>query len=130
MVGGVFMKAGEIPSSYLGAYTFPPPASAPAPTLNSISPAGIPAGGAGFWLTVGGADFSSPSVVRWNGNPLTTTYVSGNQLRAFVPADKIVTPDLITILVSPPAPKGGGSSVTKTFEVLESYRIFLPAVLR
>lgn len=73
MVGGVFKKAGGIPSSYLGAYTFPPPAWAPAPTLTSLSPGSIPAGGAGFWLTVDGANFSSRSVVRWNANPLPTT---------------------------------------------------------
>jgi hypothetical protein len=130
MVGGGFKKAGGIPSTYLGAYTFPLPESAPPPSLTNLAPAGLPAGGAGFWLTVDGADFSSRSVVRWNGNPLTTTYVSGSQLRAFVPSDKIVTPDIITILVSTPAPAGGGSSNTKVFEILDGYRLFLPAVLK
>ena len=115
LVGGVFKKAGGIPSSYLGAYTFPPPEWAPAPALDNLSPAGIPAGGAGFWLTVDGTNFSSRSVVYWNGIPLTTTYLSGSRLRAFVPADKIGTPGTATILVSTPAPAGGGSSTTRAF---------------
>ena len=88
MVGGVFKKAGGIPCSHLGAYTFPLPESAPAPTLISLAPAGTPAGGTGFWLTVNGTNFSSRSEVLWDGNPLTTTYLSGSLLRAFVPADK------------------------------------------
>jgi trimeric autotransporter adhesin len=130
LVGGIFKKTGGIPSSYLGAYTFPPPAWAPAPTLANLFPAGIPAGGAGFWLEVNGTNFSSRSVVYWNGIPLTTTYLSGSRLRAFVPADKVGTPGTATILVSTPASNGGGSSLTKTFEILDGYRIYLPAVLR
>ena len=130
LVGGVFKKAGGIPASYLGAYTFPPPEGAPAPTLVNLAPAGTPAGGAGFWLTVDGTNFSSRSVVRWNGIPLTTTYLSGSRLRAFVPADKIGTPGTATILVSTPAPDGGGSSNTSAFGILDGYRVFLPAVLR
>jgi hypothetical protein len=129
MVGGAFKKAGGIPSSCIGAYRIPPPESAPAPTLVNLAPAGTPAGGAGFWLTVNGTNFSSRSVVRWNESPLTTTYLSGNRLRAFVPADKIGTPGTATILVSTPAPNGGGSSTTSAFEILDGYRVFLPAVL-
>lgn len=130
MVGGVFKKAGGLPSSYLGAYTFPPPESAPAPNLTSLSPGSTPVGGAGFWLTVDGTHFSSRSVVRWNGSPLITTYLTGSQLRAFVPADKLAAPATVTIMVSTPAPAGGGSSLTKAFEILDGYRIFLPAVIR
>ncbi|MBI5583321.1 MAG: IPT/TIG domain-containing protein [Deltaproteobacteria bacterium] len=130
MVGGVFKRAGGIPSSYLGAYTFPPLELAPAPTLADLFPAGTPAGGPGFWLTVNGTNFSSRSVVYWNGSPLITTYLSGSQLRAFVPADKIGIPGIATILVSTPAPTGGGSSLARAFEILDGYRVFLPGVIR
>jgi hypothetical protein len=130
MVGGVFKKTGGLPASYLGAYSFPPPAWAPAPTLTNLFPAGVPAGGTGFWLEVSGTNFSSRSLVRWNSIPLITTYLDGTRLRAFVPPDLIGTPGPAAILVSTPAPAGGGSSNTRDFEILDGYRIFLPAVIK
>lgn len=72
--------------------------SAP-PTLNSISPTGATAGGAGFTITVNGANFVSGDVVVWNASALTTTFVSTTQLTATVPATDIATPGTATVAV-------------------------------
>ncbi|PYV11735.1 MAG: hypothetical protein DMG07_18565, partial [Acidobacteria bacterium] len=52
------------------------------PTLSSISPSSAVAGGAGFTLTATGTNFIASSVVRWNGNDRSTTFVSSTLLQA------------------------------------------------
>lgn len=71
-----------------------------APTITSISPSTLPAGGAGFTLTVNGTNFLSTAVVLWNGVGLTTTFVSSTQLTAAVPASDIATPGDDTVQVT------------------------------
>ncbi len=56
--------------------------AAAAPTLSSLSPAGVVAGSSAFTLTVNGSGFVSGSTVQWNGSPLATTFVSATQLTA------------------------------------------------
>ena len=46
------------------------------PTISSINPTCIAAGGPQFTLTVNGNNFVSGSTVNWNGSPLVTTFVS------------------------------------------------------
>jgi len=91
----------------------------PAPTLTSISPTSALAGGAGFTLTVNGTNFvnvESNSVVQWNGNPLTTTWVSTTQMTAAVPASAIANAGTFPVTVYTPAP-GGGTSAEIDFQV-------------
>ena len=64
----------------------PPPQFA---SISSISPTSAVAGSPSFNLTVNGVSFVPQSVVLWNGSPLTTTYVSSNQLTAQVPASDV-----------------------------------------
>jgi outer membrane protein assembly factor BamB len=64
----------------------PPPQFA---SISSISPTSAVAGSPSFNLTVNGVSFVPQSVVLWNGSPLTTTYVSSNQLMAQVPASDV-----------------------------------------
>ncbi len=60
------------------------------PTVTSISPSTAAVDGAGFTITVNGTNFSNGySQVTWGGTPLTTTYVSSNQLQATVPSSNI-----------------------------------------
>jgi len=59
------------------------------PVLNSIAPNLAMAGGRGFTLTVNGSGFAAGAVVQWNGVALTTAFVSGQQLKATVPASLI-----------------------------------------
>ncbi len=75
------------------------------PSISSIAPSSASAGAAGFSLTVNGGHFSSNAVVVWNGSPLTTSFVNGNQLTAAVSATQIAQPD--TALVYAYNPTGG-----------------------
>ena len=62
--------------------------TAPGPVISSVSPTWITAGGPGFTLTVNGSNFTSTSVVRWNGSDRSTTFVSSTQLTAdILPSD-------------------------------------------
>ncbi len=65
------------------------PQELPFPTLTSLSPASVNAGGAAFTLTVNGTNFVTASSVRWNGNSRPTTFVSSTQLTAAIPASDI-----------------------------------------
>jgi len=88
----------------------------PLPTVGSINPARRTAGTDAFDLTVSGRDFLPGSVVRWNGTDRATTYVSGDELRARVPASDLRTALTAEITVANPAP-GGGESAPVAFVV-------------
>lgn len=79
----------------------------PAPAMASMSPTTLVAGGAAFTLTVNGTGFVKSSVVRWNGSPRTTTYVSATQLTAAITAADVATAGTISVTVSTPPPGGG-----------------------
>jgi hypothetical protein len=74
----------------------------PTPSVSSISPSTATAGAAGFSLTVNGGDFSSDAVVVWNGVPLTTSFVNGNQLTATISATQIAQPGTAEVYVYNP----------------------------
>ena len=88
----------------------------PMPVLNSISPASVTAGGSSVTLTAMGSSFLSSSVIDWNGTPLTTTFVSGQQLTAPVPASTFSQPGTAQVAVYTPG-LGGGSSVSAAFTI-------------
>jgi hypothetical protein len=98
--------------------------SPPAPVLNSVSPNTASAGGAGFTLTASGNNFSNNSVINWNGNALTTTYVSAGTLTASVPASNITTPGTANITVATPG-ANSSSAVTFTITAQTSTKRFL-----
>ncbi|MBA2350702.1 MAG: IPT/TIG domain-containing protein, partial [Burkholderiales bacterium] len=93
-----------------------PPASNPAPTLNTINPTAASAGGPAFTLTVNGTSFVSSSVIRWNGAVRTTTFVSATQLSASIPAADIAAEGNASVTVFTPTP-GGGTSSAQTFTI-------------
>jgi uncharacterized membrane protein len=70
-----------------------------------LSPASAVPGGAGFTLTVFGENFTSNSVVLWNGAVRATTYVSSTQLTASILAADIANEgtDLVTVANLSPA---------------------------
>jgi P pilus assembly chaperone PapD len=84
-----------------------------APILFGVSPTSVVAGSGSFVVTANGAQFDSASVVRWNGSPLATTYVSSTQLTAVVPAASAATPGSASVSVQTPAP-GGGTTLNQT----------------
>lgn len=92
----------------------PPPN--PVPSVSSLSPSTVTAGGGAFTLTVNGTGFVSSSVVLWNGAPRPTTYVSSTRLTAAISTSDITADGDVTITVSSPAP-GGGTSNALTLTV-------------
>jgi hypothetical protein len=88
----------------------------PAPTISSISPATTVAGSGGFTLTITGTNFVTNSVVRWNGSPRATTFVSSTRLEAAIPASDVATAGTANVTVFNPAP-GGGESGAVTFTI-------------
>jgi hypothetical protein len=91
-----------------------PPPSNPVPSVTAVSPTSAPAGSAAFTLTVTGSNFTSSSVVLWNGSPRTTTFVSSTSLQAAITAPDIATVGTVMVTVLTPAP-GGGTSSALTF---------------
>ena len=88
----------------------------PVPTITSISPTSKTVGDAGFSLTVNGTNFTSDSVVRFNGSDQATTFVSSTQLTAAILAIDLETAGTFSITVFNPAP-GGGTSSARIFTV-------------
>jgi hypothetical protein len=108
----------------------------PLPTISSISPATTVAGSGGFTLVITGTNFVNSSVVRWNGSPRPTTFVSSTQLTATIPAGDVATAGTANVTVFNPAP-GGGESGAVTFTIQDNtvgspqqYRVMLPLITR
>ncbi len=78
-------------------------AANPVPFVNQpLVPGATPPGGPAFTLTVNGCMFVSGATVNWNGEPLSTSFVSASQLTALVPASDIATPSTAFITVANP----------------------------
>ncbi len=88
------------------------PVNNPSPSLASVAPAAVVAGGSAFTLTITGSNFSPNSSVLWNGSSRTTTYMSATQLSASITAADIATSGAAAVTVSSPAPGGGATSAT------------------
>jgi uncharacterized protein (TIGR03437 family) len=88
----------------------------PVPTLASVSPNLVAAGGTTFLLTVTGTNFINGSRIRWEGVEQATTFVSATQLTAQIPATLITSPGTarITVINLPP---GGGISNEVTLTI-------------
>jgi hypothetical protein len=75
-----------------------------------LVPTSVRPGSPGLTLTVHGAGFVSNSVVKWNGSPLSTTFVGSHQLEAVVPKSDLASARIASVTVSSPAPGGGTSN--------------------
>jgi hypothetical protein len=69
------------------------------PAITSISPTSRVAGTGAFTLNVYGTNFTTGSVVRWNGVNRTTTFVNSGQLSVAIPATDITTSGTAAITV-------------------------------
>src|SRR5262249_13667462 len=103
-------------------FTVTSPASLAAPSIASLSQTTAAAGGPAITLTVTGTNILPCSVVQWTNSSnvttaLTTTYVSGTQLSATVPAANFQAPGSAQVSVVTPA-LGGGTSGTLPFTIL------------
>jgi hypothetical protein len=93
------------------------PAANPVPQATSLSPAAAAVGQPSFTLSVNGNNFTSASIVRWNGADRPTTYVSAAQLRAAIPASDVASLGSAQVTVFSPTP-GGGTSSPLTFSTV------------
>jgi len=89
-------------------------ANSGAATLTSLGPNGATVGGPTFTLTVSGTNFVSGATVQWNGSPLSTSFVSGTQLTAAVPASLIANVGTASVTVVNP---GSIASNALTFSI-------------
>lgn len=89
----------------------------PLPTITSLSPASIARGADSFVLTINGTAFQANSTVMWGSRQMTTTHVSGTQLKIKIPSALVDSPGNIPVTVNTPATCGGGTSNVAVFRI-------------
>ncbi len=82
----------------------------PLPTLTSIDPSPVIAGGAGFTLMLNGTGFNASSVVQVAGVNRATTLVNNNKLSIVITAAEIANAGSLGLAVVNPGPGGGTSN--------------------
>lgn len=101
--------------------------AAPTPTVSSMVPFQALIGSGPTVVTLNGTKFynGSPNAsgvqgtrVRWNGQILTTTWISATQVQFTIPANLLTTAGCHTVQVENPAPNGGLSSALQ-FNVID-----------
>jgi hypothetical protein len=83
------------------------------PSITELVPNSVPVNSVPFALTVNGTNFLTDAIVVWNGTPLSTTFVSSNQLVAVLGATNLMNAGLIRVYVR----TGGLNSNTVDFDV-------------
>lgn len=84
------------------------------PTVGTLSPASITAGGQAFTLTISGSGFSASTVVTFGSLTVSSAYQSPTTLQATIPASAIAVAGTPLVTVANP---GSGPSVAITFTV-------------
>jgi hypothetical protein len=95
------------------------------PTVTSITPSSAVAGGAAFTLTVNGTNFTSTSVVQWNGSNRTTTFVDSTRLTAAIPAPDIAQPGTAAVRVV----TGTANSNSVNFAIMLFSSLYFPQIV-
>jgi hypothetical protein len=91
----------------------------PAPVATSLSPTSVAVYSAPFFLKVAGSQFTSKTVVDWNGVAQPTQVVSSTLLAATIPTSLVQAPATVSITAVTPSP-GGGVSAKLTFSVVNA----------
>jgi hypothetical protein len=109
--------------SACGGYSSPSQAPMQAgivPVLSGMMPNSVNAGAPGFTLTVNG-NFNTNAIVNWGGVQQTTTYITGKQLTAAIPAAAVATAGTVAVTVTNPGSStpggphgGGGTTLSET----------------
>lgn len=86
------------------------------PSVASLSPSAVQSGSDDFTVTVNGNGFDEDSTVEWGTTPLSTSYVSANQLTANVPSSLLTSIGWAAVSVNSPSP-GGGTSNALPFSI-------------
>lgn len=96
-------------TSNLAPFTINPPI----PAISSLSPNSATAGGAGFTLTINGANFTSTATAKWGATALKPVYVSSTKLTAPIAAGLIATAGTASVTVT----AAGATSAPATFTI-------------
>ncbi|HUJ32185.1 MAG TPA: IPT/TIG domain-containing protein [Candidatus Acidoferrum sp.] len=99
-----------------------------APVITSLNPPNATAGGAGFTLTVTGANFINTSVVRVNGVNRATTFLGATQLQTQILAGDIAAPGTLTITVFTPVVGVAGGGFTSNAALLSVAAVLPPTL--
>ncbi len=83
------------------------------PSITELVPNSVPVNSVPFAMTVNGTNFLTDAIVVWNGTPLSTTFVTSNQLVAVLGATNLMNVGLIRVYVR----TGGLNSNTVDFDV-------------
>lgn len=90
----------------------------PVPTLSSIVPNAVVAGGLGFSIEALGTNFASTATLNFNGSPRPASVNLPNEVVAAISAADIATVGTAQITVSNPTP-GGGPSAPVTLNIVQ-----------
>ncbi len=98
----------------------------PVPTLSYVDPGRVAVGSGfgGFTLIVNGSNFAGNATVQWNGSARPTSFVSGTQLEASIPATDRAVAGTAQITVFNPPPGGGVSNAVAVLIVNPPPSIF------
>ncbi len=88
----------------------------PSPALTSLAPAAAVIGSSSFTLVVTGKNFTSQSIVLWNGQPQPTVYDSSTQLSVSINATELRSVSKVAVTVMNDTAEGGTSNPA-TFEI-------------
>ncbi len=83
------------------------------PSLTALSPGSVPVNSVPFTMTVNGSNFGTEAVVFWNGNPLSTRFITSNQLMAALTDNDLMFWGMIPVYVR----TGGQNSNTMDFNL-------------
>src|SRR5258706_297607 len=92
----------------------------PPPTISSLSPSSVVAGGPAFTLAVNGSNFVIGAVVNVNGLPRNAAFVSSSQITIPISMSDLANQGAMTISVTGPTGAGsaGGTSPSVTLTIL------------
>jgi uncharacterized protein (TIGR03437 family) len=88
----------------------PLPSASLQPVITSLTPSQANAGSAAQTIKIAGSGFASGTVVRWNGQPLTTKVVDALDLTVEVPAADLATLGQAAVQAFSPSFGGGASN--------------------
>jgi IPT/TIG domain len=83
------------------------------PSIMALSPDSVPVNSVPFIVTVNGSNFGGDAVVWWNGAPLSTRFVTSNQLMGVLTSTDLMFAGQIPVYVR----TGGQNSNTVVFNV-------------
>lgn len=100
----------------------------PQATLDSLLPASVQEGAAGFTLVLKGKNFVGGSQVFWQGSVRPTTYFGTGELRAEISAGDVSAAGTAAVKVVSPAPGGGDSANELTFTITAQGQNPVPSI--